>query len=330
MCLGIGGKYVVSIKDIAKKAGVSISTVSYALNGSPKVTEETSARILSIAKELKYVPNAAARTLKKRETKIIGVFLTDFSGAFYGQLLHGLQETLSSYGYDLIVCSGLQSHRLLAERMVDGAIILDETFSSEELVNHADRGHKLVVLDRQLDHPDIIKVLLDNNTGAALAIKYLIEKGHQKLYVVTGPKGSYDSNQRLESVREIVNKNPQIEYKEIQGNFDRQSGTAAAQKIIQEYQGPTAVFCLNDEMAIGMYHFLEGTNYRVGKEIHIVGFDNMDISEFTRPRLSTINYSKHDWGSAAAEQLIKLITNESVENKEIGVCLIEGQSVNSL
>lgn len=119
---------MVSIKDIAKQAGFSISTVSLALNGSPKVTNETSAKILAVAEQLNYVPNAAARSLKTRESKIIGVYLTDFSGAFYGDLLHGVKEVLSRKEYDMVVCSGKQSHRLLPERMVDGAIILDETF----------------------------------------------------------------------------------------------------------------------------------------------------------------------------------------------------------
>ena len=179
---------MVSIKDVAKQAGVSISTVSYALNGSTKVTEETTARILTIAKELNYIPNAAARTLKKRETKIIGVFLTDYSGAFYGQLQQGMQETLGRNGYELIVCSGKKTHRFLPEGMIDGAIILDHTFSSEELISFADRGHKIVVLDRELNHPNINLVLLDNKAGARLAIDQLVDKGHRKIFIVTGPK----------------------------------------------------------------------------------------------------------------------------------------------
>ena len=89
--------------------------------------------------------------LKKQETKIIGVFLTNYSGAFYGQLLNGMQEALSMKGYELIVCTGKESHRFLPERMIDGAIILDATFSSEELINYAKRGHKIIVLDREIE-----------------------------------------------------------------------------------------------------------------------------------------------------------------------------------
>jgi LacI family transcriptional regulator len=320
---------MVSIKDIAKKAGVSISTVSCALNGSPKVTKETTAKISAIAKELNYTPNAAARTLKKRETKIIGAFLTDYSGSFFGPLLQGIREMLTQKGYDLIVCSGTQSHRFIPERMIDGAIILDATFSSEEILGYADRGHKLVVLDREVIHPNIRQVLLDNKAGAELAIQHLADKGFTSIVIHTGPEGSYDSNQRLQSVREIAER-LQINLVEIQGKFSKSSGEQAAQLLVQKYTGPIAVFCLNDEMAIGMYDYLATTDYRVGEHFHIVGFDNIEVSHYVQPRLTTIDYSKKKWGALASEVLLKLIENQFVENEQIHVALLEGQSVKNI
>jgi LacI family transcriptional regulator len=323
----IGEGFVVSIKDIAKQAGVSISTVSYALNGSPKVTEETSAKILAIAKELNYVPNAAARSLKKRETKIVGVFLTDYSGAFYGQLLQGMQEALTSKGYELIVCSGEQSHRFLPERIVDGAIILDVTFPDEKLIKYADLGQKLVVLDRELDHENINQVLLHNRSGATLAIDHLIDKGHRKIYAVTGPGISYDAKQRLSAVRQTMERYKDIKYEEIEGDFNKPAGERAAEQIVRNYSEPVAVFCLNDEMAIGMYDYLSKTNYRIGKDVHIIGFDNIEVARFTVPRLATIDYSKRKWGTLAAEHLLKLLSNQPVQNERIYVSLIDGESV---
>lgn len=321
---------MVSIKDIAKLAGVSISTVSYALNGSPKVTEETSNRILAIAKELNYVPNAAARNLKKRETKIIGAFLTDFEGAFYGELLQGMKEVLNKKGYDLIVCSGSQSHRLIPERMIDGAIILDAFFKSEELLQYADRGHKLVVLDRELSHPNVNHILLDNKAGATFAIEYLMEAGYQKLYVVTGPEDAFDSNQRLQAVRQAVERNGEVECIELKGNFTKASGEDAARIIVAEYKEPVGVFCLNDEMAIGFYNVVNESPYQIGADINIVGFDNNEICQYVHPRLASIDYSKRKWGAVSAEQIIKLIEDESVEDERIYVTLVKGDSVSSL
>ncbi|WP_316570857.1 LacI family DNA-binding transcriptional regulator [Neobacillus sp. YIM B06451] len=323
---------MVSIKDIAKRAGVSISTVSYALNGSTKVTEETRARIMALAEELDYIPNAAARNLKKQETKIIGAYLTDYSGAFYGHLLHGMREKLSKSGYELIVCTGTQSHRFLPERMIDGAIILDASFQDAELLSYAERGHKLVVLDRELMHDNIRQVLLDNQAGAGIAVHTLLDAGLDKLYFVTGPKESYDSTRRLEAARAAVKDNPNVAYTEIQGHFDKESGMAAAEKITKEYSGPVGVFCFNDEMAIGMFNFLSNTEFIIGKDIHIIGFDNIEISHYIDPRLTTIAYSKKKWGAMAAGALLDLIKGESEPNgpMKIQVSLLEGRSVRAV
>lgn len=317
------------IKDIAKHAGVSISTVSYALNGSPKVTEETRKKILAIANELNYIPNAAARNLKKRETRIIGAFFTDYSGSFYGQLLHGMREELTKNGYELIVCTGKQSHRFLPERMIDGAIILDADFENTELLSYAERGHKLVVLDRELEHPNITQVLLDNHTGAVLAVSRLIEAGLKKIYVVTGPSGSYDSIKRLEAVRSLLAQHEDIQYTEISGHFNKESGELAATQITAEYNHPVGIFCFNDEMAIGMYNYFATTKYQIGKEIHLIGFDNIEVSEYIVPRLTTIAYSKKSWGALAAGALLGTISGveENPRKQIINVNLLEGDSV---
>lgn len=318
---------MVSIKDIAKKAGVSISTVSYALNGSNKVTDETRSRIVAIAQEMNYIPNAAARTLKKRESKILGVFLTDFKGDVYGDLLDGMKEILSAQGYDLIVCSGKQSHRMLREGMIDGAVILDQSFSSDELLEYADRNHKIVVLDRELTHRNIRQVLLDNQAGAALATSYLIERGHKIIYVVTGPPGSFDSSQRMKAVKQIQDRVDDIEWIEIEGDFKKSGGEKAAGQILKEYKHPVAVFCLNDEMAIGLCNQLADTSLVIGQHVHLIGFDNIELARYVQPRLATIDYSKRNWGALAGKQLIKLIAGETVENEQIYVTLIKGESV---
>jgi len=320
---------LVSIKDIAKKAGVSISTVSYALNGSDKVTKETAGKILQIAEELNYSPHAGARLLKKRQSNLIGIFLTDFGGNFYGELLQGVKEYASGKGYDLLVCSGEKSRRLIPERMIDGAIVLDETFTDKELLQYAEKGHKAVVLDRELFHPHLNQVLLDNKAGATLAVEYLLEQGHDRIYAVTGPAGSYDANQRLRAARQAAERAPDAQFFEIPGDFTRESGESAARRIADEFERPTAVFCLNDEMAIGAYRYFENhTSLKIGEHIHLIGFDNIELSQFAKPRLATIDYSMRKWGALASQQLLNMIAGEPVESERIYVSLIEGESVN--
>ncbi|OAK67102.1 LacI family DNA-binding transcriptional regulator [Lederbergia galactosidilytica] len=318
---------MVNIKDIAQKAGVSISTVSYALNGNTRVSEKTRSRILEIANDLNYIPNAAGRNLKKKETKVIGAFINDYTAPIFGQILQGMREALNAHDYELVVCSGIKSHRFIPERMFDGAVILDISFPSEKIMEYASRGHKMVVLDRELDHPNIQPVLLDNQNGAKLAIEYLIQKGHQKLYIVKGPENNFDNRKRLQSARQVVSHHLHVDYTEISGDFDKESGKRAAQQIVQEYREPVAVFCFNDEMAIGMYHDLLKTNLRIGEHIHIIGFDNIELSKYIQPTLTTIGYSRQHWGKVAAEQLLNMINEQPLNEDLISVKLIEGKSV---
>lgn len=317
-----------NIKDIAKIAGVSISTVSYALNGSSRISEKTREKILAIAKELNYIPNAAGRNLKKKETKVIGAFIEDYSGAYFGKLFQGMRDALDILGYELIICSGKESQLFIPERMIDAAIILDSTFSSGRLIDYANRGHKLVVLDRELDHPNINHILLDNQKGAKIAIDFLVEKGHKKLYVIKGPDNNFDARQRLQAVRQTISNYVNVDYIEIAGDFGKLSGEQAAKQIVQEYEQPVAVFCFNDEMAIGMYNYLlKKTDFQIGKHIHIIGFDNIELSKYIQPSLSTIDYSRNHWGYLASQHIVKMIDNESVEHKIIDVQLINRKSV---
>lgn len=317
---------MVGIKDIAKKAGVSISTVSYALNGSSKVTEETRTRIQAIAEELNYVPNMAARTLKRRQTNIIGVYLADYGGSFYGELLEGIKKGLALFDYEMIVCSGKKSHLFIPEKMVDGAIILDWTFPTKEIEKFAERGHSIVVLDRITEHRNIRQVLLDNRGGATQAIEQFVNVGSKKVLLLSGPEKGYDSQERLAvSTRELTRFG--IPYEIIQGDFTEPSGYAAAKKILSQPQTePVDVFAFNDEMAIGVYKYVAETNYQMGKDIRIIGFDNSELGAFVQPRLATIAYSKHRWGMVAAEKIIHLMRGEAAESEHIYTRFIEGES----
>lgn len=314
------------IKEIAKRANVSISTASYALNNSPKVKAETKERILAIAKELNYIPNMAGRTLKKQKTDLIGIYLTNYGGAFYGSLMKGITDGLNAEGYDVIICSGEKSHLFVPEKMVDGAIILDSTFPTEEIKNYVDRGHSIVVLDRRIKYKNLCNILLDNKRGSTLAIDLLADDQPEKVYLVTGPKDTYDSEERLKyAIKQL--EYLELEYEIISGDFSKESGMKAAEKIYQKGQKNQHVFCLNDEMAIGMYDFFGETDWTIGQEIQLVGFDDTEVSHYVTPRLTTIRYSKEKWGAMAAAKLIAMLKGEKVKNEIIRTHLVRGESV---
>lgn len=314
------------IKDIAKRAGVSISTVSYALNGSPKVTEKTRARIFEIAKELNYIPNMAGRNLRKKDTKIIGVYLATYGGTFYGDLLEGIMNTVNAEKYEMIVCSGDRSRLFLPERMIDGAIILDTAYPDEEILSYAERGHKMVVLDRKLEHENIRQVLLDNKAGAKKAVQSLMKNNSRMIYLITGPEDSFDTGERLKAAAEELDYNKRS-YKLIAGDFTEQSGRKAAARLHNEWTEPVSVFAMNDEMAIGVYNYMKETDLTIGKDLFIVGFDNLLLSKYMVPRLASISYSKHRWGSAAAETLLSLIADGQAEHKILKTELTFGESL---
>lgn len=316
---------MVGIRDIAKKAGVSISTVSYALNGSPRVTEETRRKIQEIADELDYIPNMAGRNLKRQQTDLIGVYLTNYGGSFYGSVLQGITQTLNRQGYDMIVCSGKKSHLFLPEKMIDGAIILDATFGDKEILQYAERGHKMIVMDREIEHKNIRHVLLDNKAGATLAIDYLMSKQLHKIYVVSGPVGTYDSDVRLETAQSELARYG-VDFEVIPGDFTKEAGNQAAEKIAVEYQQPVGVFSLNDEMAIGMYDYFQRTDLQIGKDIRLVGFDHSEVSRYIHPKLATIDYSMYKWGSVAAEKILALLAGEDPTDEMIYTTLVRGES----
>ncbi|MGF2055400.1 LacI family DNA-binding transcriptional regulator [Vagococcus fluvialis] len=317
---------MVGIRDIAKKAGVSISTVSYALNGSDKVTEETRQRIEKIANEMNYVPNMAAKALKRRETKIIGVYLSDYLGSFYGELLDGIKHGLQSYDYEMIVCSGKRSHLFIPERMVDGVIILDWTFETEEIQKYGEAGYKLVTLDREVEGKNLCHVLLDNVGGATLAVEKMMEQPATAIHLVTGPENSFDSMRRLEAAENELKRYGK-KYTVHNGDFDAKSGRKIAESIyLRMTTKPISIFSFNDEMVIGMYDFFKRTELEIGKDVNIIGFDNAYYGNIISPTIASISFSKKRWGMVAVEKLMQLINNEETTNDLIYTSFVPGQS----
>lgn len=306
------------IREVAKAAGVSISTVSYALNGSNKVSETSRLRIQEIAKAMGYAPKMAARTLKGNKTNIIGVYISGFQGEFYGELLDGIQQQLEKRGYDMMVNSGNRTRKFLSEKLFDGAIVLDTKFFEDELYQILDNGSKIVVLDREINHENAKSVLLDNQSGSKKAVKYLLSHNLEHYYIISGPPGSYDGEIRLQAAKETFTQ-AGVEFEVIEGDFTEQSGFHAAETIIPSSEGQkVGIYSLNDDGAIGFYRYARKLQIDLTSRFKLVGFDNNHSADFLDPILPSISYRKHLWGESAADTLIDLLENkEKVENKII-------------
>lgn len=316
-----------TIKDVAKRAKVSVTAASYALNGTGSLKTATRNRILAAAEELNYHPNAFARHLKKRQTLTLGVFITRFGGSFYEEILEGIHEAALQTDYELIVCPESRSLRkILSQRQVDGAIVFDSKVESGILTRLASRRFPIVTMDRNLEGDYLFPVLLDNQRGTRQAFRHLYDQGARKLALVSGAPDSFDNAERMQAFLDEARQH-QVPVRHYSGNFTEASGVAAAQQILAEDDLPEAVFCANDQMAIGFIKAMQAHNVPVPEAIAVVGFDDILIAQYMRPSLSTVGAPRVLWGARAATQLIAFLDEgRPFESGRIPTQLIQRQS----
>jgi LacI family transcriptional regulator len=316
-----------TLKDVARRANVSVTAASYALNGTGTLTADTRQRVLAAAEELNYHPNAFARHLKNRKTHTLGVFITRFGGSFYEEILEGIHAAVLNTDYELIVCPESRSLRkILTQRQVDGAIVFDSKIESASLARLASKRFPIVVLDRLLDVDYLFPVLLDNQQGTRQAFNHLYAQGARKLAVVSGAADSLDNQERIQAFLGEA-QHHDVEARVYPGNFTEASGHEIAQALIAARDLPEAVFCANDQMAIGFIRAMQAHGLRAPDDVAVVGFDDILIARYMRPTLSTVGTSRVTWGSRAATQLIAFLDDEQpMEASRIPTQLIQRES----
>ncbi|KNE22340.1 LacI family DNA-binding transcriptional regulator [Virgibacillus pantothenticus] len=324
-----------TIKDVAKLAGVAISTASYALNNSNKVSQATKEKVEAAAKSLNYKKNGFASDLKRTKTNTIALILSDLSGPFYSELIQGVQDVTTANGFDLIACSSIggansTATKFLQEKRVDGAIILAHNISDEVTLQSARKGFPLVVLDRKLDSDFVYNIEVDNTHGGYLATEHLIQNGHREIAYVSGPYNSHDNNLRFQGYMNALNDHG-IAYQpkwKIIGDFTREGGYRTTKMLIAQRKFPHAIFYSNDEMAIGGLEALRENNISVPDDISIIGFDDIQLAEYVSPPLSTIKQPKYEAGSLAVHVIFQLLAGEKVDHHyTLSTELVKRQSV---
>lgn len=318
---------MITIKDVAKRAKVSVTSASYALNGIGNLSDATRKRVLEAAEELNYHPNAFARNLRKRKTRTIGVFITRFGGSFYEDILEGIHDTVLSTDYELIVCPESRSQRnILSQRQVDGAIVFDVKVKNETIIKLASKGYPIVVMDRKLDVDFVFPILLDNQDGVRQVFTHLFDQGYRKIYFVAGAMDSLDNAERMMAFVQEGKKNG-LEIPVFHGNFTEESGYDVASLILNSGDLPEAVFCANDQMALGFLRAMNERHLKAPQDIAIVGFDDIQISRYIQPSLTTVGAPRFEWGSMAASWLIDFLENDTpFPQHRIPVRLIERES----
>jgi DNA-binding LacI/PurR family transcriptional regulator len=311
----------VTVKDIARKAGVSHSTVSRALHGSNLIAAETTERIQQIANEMNYSPSAAARALKTNRSQVLGVVLSSLADPFFSEILQGIEAGVQGSGYSIFIAA---AHRdpeqkqeivqAMVEHRVDGVIICSTTFSEKQSGQLLQHGVPLVVINNQTAEDFRYSIYHDDVDGSRQITRHLIELGHRKIAYLGNSLSGRTTLDRLAGFRQEMESAglpiPADYVYEIPGS-EPEKGELVAEHFINLADRPTALICFNDMIAIGVQKSFQKRGIRVPEEFSITGFDNIVFSNYTNPPLTTFDQPKKFIGQKAAELILNLLDKTS-------------------
>src|SRR5690606_25866620 len=300
----------VTIKDVARHANVSVATVSRALNGHPNVAEDVRQRILGVAEQLRYSPHHAARSLSSRRTQTIGVVLPDLYGEFFSELMRGIDHVARERGLHLLVSSyhGNPQEQGAALRTmrgrVDGLLLMSPFVDGAEALAAELPPMPVVLMNPALVPEDRSAVGVDNHGGAMAMMRHLRDAGHQRIAFIAGPADNFDANERLRGYRDAIAATPGAEAWVLPGDFDEASGHRAGQALLQAQARPDAVFAANDMMALGCLFALTQGGLHVPADIALAGFDDIPLSRYVHPALTTMRVEIAELGGRAIHKLL--------------------------
>ena len=302
-----------TIKDVARAAGVSVASVSRALNGHESVTETTRQRILAAAGQLRYVPHAAARSLITRRTDTIGVLLPDLHGEFFSELIRGIDAGARASGRHLLISSshGSEAEASLALRMlqgrVDGLIVMSPHADAGVLAANLPAALPTVLLNTRVAPGSYPAFSIDNYGGADAMMRHLFASGRRRIAFIGGPDNNFDADERLRGYRDAIAARDGASEIVLRGDFSEASGYRAGLEICAGAERPDAIFAANDMMALGCLFALNEQGVRVPDDIALAGFDDIPIARFVTPPLTTVRVRIADLGRRAFERLAELI-----------------------
>lgn len=307
----------VTIKDIARQAGVNHTTVSRALRGSPLISEEVSARIRKIAADMQYHPSAAARSLKTNRTQVLGVIVSHFADPFFSEMLQGIDDIAQRSGYSLFIAS-VQHHQdreqaivdTMREHRVDGVIICSTSFSAGQGRQLLADSIPIVVINNQSAEEYHYSIYHDDFDGGRQVTRHLIDLGHRRIAYLGNAQSGRTNQDRLNGyTHELASANitvPETYRCEVSGG-QPENGLEGLKHLLALPTPPTAIFCFNDQLATGVLQGLRRAGYCVPRDISVVGFDNIPFSGYTHPALTTFDQPKWHIGAEAARLLLELL-----------------------
>ena len=314
-------KRAVTIQDVAKTAGVSVSTVSRVLNGKVDVASDTQGRILTIIDNLGYTTNLAARSMRSQKKNLVGLIMPDIAYPFAIEVMKGVNQAIAESDSDLLVYttgdvrkSGRAFHEqkyvsLLNNSITDGVVIVAPVAS--EFSTEA----PIVSIDPLMSNPNYPSVHATNYQGAVDAMEYLLGLGHKRIGFISGRSELESSNRRLMGYRDVLEKAgiPVDEKLIVSGDYTTETGAKCAQELLSLVNPPTAIFASNDQTAMGVFQVAQERGLRIPNDLSVIGFDNISESQYLG--LTTVDQHISEMGFVATQILIKLINNQAVEEQ---------------
>ncbi|MFG6148111.1 LacI family DNA-binding transcriptional regulator [Halobacillus sp. B23F22_1] len=322
-----------TIKHIAKQAGVSVTTVSRALNGYSDVNVKTRKKIEDVAKELNYSPNSLARSLVKNQSETIGLLVSGFTkesvkDGFTVEVMSGINNFVAETKYDLVLFNTDSSKQrkktytqLCKERRVDGVILqgikTDDPYLEEVMASDI----PCVFIDIPVSSDHVGYVSTDNKEGARVAVNHLIDLGHRKIAMINGHEQAFVSKERLEGYKQALQQN-NIQYidKYVKnGSFIEEEAYKQTLSLLKEQPDTTSIFCASDLMAIGSIKAAKELNYKIPEHLSIIGYDDIPLSSYISPALTTVSQNKYDLGYNAARMLTHMLNHQQPPER----CILE-------
>ncbi len=304
---------MVTIKDVAREAGVSIGTASQAMRGSPTVREETRRRVLAVATRLRYQPSALARGLVTRRTHTVGLLISDIANPFFIRAVRAVEDVAQENGYNVILCNTdedpakeTQYLRVLMEKRVDGIILATTAGSLEAVRDVRWRRIPLVLFDRELPGVATDTVKVDSVLGGRLATEHLLGLGHRRIAIIHGPVVRSTGAERLKGYLAALQAAGVRPIPELirEGNFKQDSGRELARNLLDLSPPPTALFCTNNLMTVGALQTLGERGARIPSDLSLVGYDDMEWWTLTHPPLTTVSQPVYELGREAMRLLL--------------------------
>lgn len=303
-----------TIKDVAARAGISYTTVSHVVNGTRPVSDQVRRKVEAAIAELGYVPSGVARSLRARATGTLGLLVPNASNPYFAELARGIEDHAERNGYSVILCNSdddidkqLRYLRVLLERRIDGLIVATVASDAAFAQALANLQVPLVLVDRSLEGVNADQLRVDHEQGAYLATRHLLELGHRRIVCIGGPASTQVAQLRAAGYHRALDEAGVVAQAVVDCPFTSPAGHAAARVLLAVEPRPTAIFAGNDMIALGVLRAAAEHQLQVPRQLSVVGFDDIEVSRYLHPALTTVGQCIGALGEQVAARLLERI-----------------------